>query len=254
MTPKRIQKLHIVNLKLRNLAALNKQQKATLAMVSFALSEINALRRLALFSLFSLEKQAELEQAAVIQRNLILRTLTGKLFEFLKFFDVICSGKAKDKLVLDEFITFKPKVSALKSKKGYQIAKTIRNSISNHYDIDMVMRCLSSVPDSCDCSMYLTDQRGNCYFPMGENVVFAGIMSDSRKQHAILKENDIDVWVDWTSDVSELIYELHKALFLKLVHKKDPTIRPIERNIFLDPDLVGDIGPQRLPLFHWSHG
>ncbi len=254
MASQRIQKLHVVRLKLRNLDALTKPQKATLAMVSFALSEVNAIRRLSLFSLFSLEGKTEIEPAALIQRNLILRTLTGKLFEFLKFFEAICAGKAKDKKIRDEFLKFKPKVSALQNGKGYLVAKTIRNCLSNHYDIEMVIRSLSSIPDSCDYSMYLTEQRGNCYFPMGEYVVFGGVMSDSRKQHAVLNETDLDAWVDWTSNVSELIYEMHKALFRELVHKADPSIRPTERNIYLDPDLVGDIGQQRMPLFHWSHG
>lgn len=70
------------------------------ALVSFAVSEINALQRLSLFSLFTLAEDKELEAVALVQRNLMTRMMTAKLFEFLKLFDSICGKKVKGPIYL----------------------------------------------------------------------------------------------------------------------------------------------------------
>lgn len=160
----------------------------------------------------------------------------------------------KDKVVESAFLEFRGEVDQLRVGKGYQVADVVRNKFANHYDIKFVMSSISTMPDDTDCSLYLTEQNGNSCYPMGEHVVFAGVMSDGRKSHAIQTESDLDEWVNWTSSVVNLLNRLHARLFEVLLDEGKLTPTGRTKNIYLDKDLVGDLGVDRLPLYFWSHG
>jgi hypothetical protein len=244
-------------LKWAELAALPAAQRTILAMVGFAENEINALRRVTLLAMKTLDGYPELEHAAAIQRNIFLRQLSSKLYEFLEFMkpkDPKKHAKFRNKLdqiLTDAFEKFDQEIEELRSLKGNLIAARVRDKLAHHFDFGFVNKSVKESKYDFDSSLFLLEKGGNSYFAIGESVVFgAMVQAESNGAEAIFQVvEDVDKWIDWTLKVSELATRVHLELLDKIIFSNFPDRTATEMRYSVPSDLLADVDQFRMPIF-----
>jgi hypothetical protein len=246
-----IEHVYVFQLRLSELSPLSKSEKAALAVLCFVVSELNVLRKVSLFSMFSDEMPKDVRPAAAIQRNLFLRTMTAKLFEFLRLVEKKVAQSAQSDRVKEVLQGFSAEISDARTGIGFTIAKKIRNKMANHFDFEEVERTIDHCEASTDCSFYLTEANGNSYYPMGDDVVFASGVNRAIAESGLTVSfsEALDEWMDWTIKLSVLADSIHVALFEKLILPLNPDHMARQRPQWLPSDLVAYHPGFRLPIF-----
>jgi hypothetical protein len=255
-----IEHLHIFRLKWSELASLTLDEKAALSILGFLVSEINALKRLSLLAMFPHDEKSDIAPAIAIQRNLILRTTTAKLFEFLRFVEKRLDNKAEVTSVTRILTGFSEELAGLREGIGFRLARQIRHKMANHLDFDEAKASAETAGNDVECSFYLTVANGNSYFPIGDEVVFASSLKrtweSETDENSPLEEEErpsfadaLDAWIDWTLKLSDLADRVHLALFKELVEPLVPDRMAQHKPVWLDPDLVASHPGFRLPIF-----
>jgi hypothetical protein len=253
-----IEHLYVFRLRWRELSDLTLDEKAAISILGFLVSEINALKRMALFAMFPHNERSEIASAIVIQRNLLLRTATAKLFEFLRFME-----KRLDPTVAPTSVSrivggFEKELAGFREGIGFQLAKQIRNKMANHLDFDEAKASAEAAQDDVECGFFLTDANGNSYFPIGEEVIFASALKRTWKTHEDAKEREedkatfeaaLDAWIDWTLKLSDFADRVHLALFEELIEPLVPKRMAQHKPVWVDSDLVAEHPGFRLPVF-----
>jgi len=253
-----IEHLYVFRLKWGELSPLTLDEKAALSILGFLVSEINALKRMSLFSMFPHTEHSDLAPSIAIQRNLLLRTATAKLFEFLRFVEKRLDPQAEVTSVSRILGKFSTELSSLRDGIGFQLAKHIRNKMANHLDFDEAKFSAEAASNTAECSFYLTNANGNSYYPIGDEIVFASALQGiwkvseeqkTNKEEKASFEEALDAWIDWTLKLSDLADRVHLALFTELVEPLVPKRMAHHRVMWMDSDLVAQHPGFRLPIF-----
>jgi hypothetical protein len=250
----------VFRLKWSELSSLTPDEKAGLSILGFLVSEINCLKRISLFAMFPHDPRSDLAPAINIQRNLILRTITAKLFEFLRFVE-----KQLDKQLIETSVSrtigkYAEEVERFREGVGFRLARLIRNKMANHLDFEEARLSAENAQGIVECSYYLTIANGNCYFPIGDEIVFASALHRAWKKSEeerllngseteITFEKALDAWIDWTLELADLADRIHLALFKEVVEPLVPTRMAQHKPVWVDSDLVGRHPGFRLPIF-----
>ena len=246
-----IEHVYKFRLKLSDLAALSRSEKAALTILCFIVSELNSLKRLSLFAMDTQELPEDVIPSMAVQRNLILRTITAKLFEFLRVVEKKVDATAVDDRVKKVFQRFSKELDEARTGIGFTIAKKIRNKMANHFDFEEAEKVVAQCAETVDCNFYLTEASGNSYYPMGDEIIFAsGILKAIRDSKLDISFQDaLDEWIDWTLRLSKLADIMHGAIFEELVLPLVPDRMAHHRPIWLPEDLVAEHPGFRLPIF-----
>ncbi|MDP3262275.1 MAG: hypothetical protein U1E06_19445 [Tabrizicola sp.] len=246
-----IELVYKFRLKLSDLSALSPSEKAALTILCFVVSELNSLKRLSLFAMHTEQLPDDAIPSVAVQRNLILRTITAKLFEFLRLVEKKVDPAAVDDRVKKVFQRFSRELDEARTGIGFTIAKKIRNKMANHFDFEEAEKIVAQCPETVECSFYLTEANGNSYYPMGDEVIFAsGILKAIKDSGlAISFQDALDEWIDWTLRLSNLADSIHVAIFEELVLPLVPDRMAHHRPVWLPEDLVAKHPGFRLPIF-----
>ena len=246
-----IEHVYKFRLRLSDLSALSRSEKAALTLLCFVVSELNSLKRLSLFAMHTEELPDDAVPAVAVQRNLILRTITAKLFEFLRLVEKKVDPAAVDDRVKMVFQRYSKELDEARTGVGFTIAKKIRNKMANHFDFEEAEKVAAQCPETVECSFYLTEANGNSYYPMGDEIIFAsGILKAIKDSGLTISFQDaLDEWIDWTLRLSNLADSIHVAIFEELVVPLVPDRMAHHRPIWLPEDLVAKHPGFRLPLF-----
>jgi hypothetical protein len=249
---KALEKIAVFPLRWSDLAYLSDHQKAAFSIVSFAVTEINCLMRLYLFSRHDLTGDDIVDYASLAQSGVILRTWSSKLFEvssFLRFKESY--NKTNDatlmrlgKEALDDF-------KAIEAGSGYASARNFRNEVSSHYSLSAVEKNLEHVSPHANCNMYLHSMKGNSYFPIGDDVVFIGRLNRQGAQGTSPEQerNLYDEWMQWNVDATRWLNDVHLKFFAEFVANSLPGRVATEKLLWLDPRMVGNPSDVRIPVF-----
>ncbi|MGL4310602.1 MAG: hypothetical protein ACRCSU_08950 [Paracoccaceae bacterium] len=247
---KPIQLLYSYRLRWRDLEGLSDVELAALSSVFFCDNEVNSLRRLCLLSMFWVTENDKIHSAAEIQRNMLLRTLTGRLFEFLELYNQISSEGRQSSSIVEIMKTLKKDQRDCRNHPGFRIAQRIRKSQAHHYDFAAIRKLVTKHDPNAVFDFNLTPESGNAFAPFAEALVFNPDPHD-RIYHELSKaeaEALVNNWIDWTHVATDLLKALREQLFEKLIIAKNPSLRPQYRTEYLSPDLKVE-GTYRLPLF-----
>ncbi len=227
------------------------EQKALYLSLCFLVSELNALQRLALLSFQMLPEHPELEAAARIQSNALIRVISGKCFEANKFVES-CTEKARDVEVRAICKAFAQRFEALQAVKGHHISEHVRRKMAFHLDFKEAVKSAQLAGDSVDCNCYVHAADGNCYFPAGDNVIFeAGLLqADKAAKHSIATDKDHSDWVEWTTSVISLLKEMHADVFEEFVFRRLGGRLRKSRSVRIPDNLVARRESEYLPLFY----
>jgi hypothetical protein len=249
---KALEKITVFPLRWSDLEALTEQQKAALAIVSFAVTEINCLMRLYLFSTHDLTGDDIVDYSILAQSGVILRTWSSKLYEistFLRFSDSF--NKTDDDVLKRLGKESLESFEEIQKKSGYTSARNFRNEVSNHYSLAAVTKNLKHVPNHVNCNMYLHKMNGNSYFPMGDDVVFIGRLNrQGESGTSIENERSLyEEWMRWNSEATRWLNDVHLRFVLELVINRLPGRVANEKLLWLDQKLAGNPSDLKIPIF-----
>jgi len=193
---------------------------AAISVLCYAVSEVNALARIYLSQSHEYIGERAIDSASNIQRFVILRSWSAKLFEIEKSLQL--GGKkpkSTDIILLELADGAKKEFEKLATGNGYNIARDIRHEATNHYSFKAAKKNLGNVPANIDCNMYLHEIGGNSFYPLGEAVMFharldrrwAGI-SHERSRDGFFNE-----WLTWNLDTTKWLMETHANFTDRLV-------------------------------------
>jgi hypothetical protein len=235
----------------RDLDLLSVDRKATLSILSFAVSEVNVLMKTFLLSSHSSIGTAAIDQLLSIQRNTILRVWSAKVFEFSEFLKF--GGKKKEtsdeillKLSAEQLEAF----DLLKHDQGFSFAQNIRHESTNHYSFSAAKDNVKHLAADADCNAYMHEMTGNSFYPMGEHVMFITRIS---RQSRIAGEDAfrkvIQSWLDWLLRATEWMEATFAKFFEELVLDVFPGRSAYERMYWIAPELVGKSDERKVPVF-----
>lgn len=185
---------------------------AALAVLSYAVSETNALSKIYLCQSHDYIGEKAVDSASNIHRFLVIRNWSSKLFEIVEFLRF--GGKKPEttdkklrKLSTQALLRFEE----ISNNEGYEVAKAIRHEATNHYSFEAAKKNLESVHNSADCTMYLSKQSGNCFYPLGEEVMFHARLNRRWRNVKTKKEKDdlFNQWLAWNLAANSWLAETH---------------------------------------------
>lgn len=232
---------------------LSRDQQGVVAVLSYAVSETNALSRCYIACMHANTDKPEIEAALNIQRFTILRTWSAKLFEaheFLQFGGKKRNTEDEEILKLaDEVLS---EFSALRSGAGFKLAKCIRHEATNHYSLSAAVKNLGHISPRANFNMYLHDLNGNSFYPIGEEVMFLGRLNRFGANLSEMEEKKkaIGDWLDWNLEANRWLGEAHLRYVRKFILDRNPKKYGRKKAYWIDPRLVGTKAEIKVPVFY----
>jgi hypothetical protein len=244
-----------ISLSWEELKELPNDHLAAIAVLSYAVSETNALSRIYLCQSHEYLGEKAIDSASNVHRFMIIRSWSSRLFEieqFLRF-----GGKkpeTSDELLKELADAALERLKEISVGEGFEVARDIRNEATNHYSFKAAKKNLSSVHNSADCKMYLHRQNGNCFYPFGEEVMFHARLNRRWKQISTKQERDrlFGQWLDWNIAANRWLAETHANFTNSLVFKPLDRNEARKRVYWVPIEFVGNYSERLTPIFFES--
>lgn len=239
-------------LKWSELEPLTEDQKAFISLVSLAITEINNLMKLYIYSNHLPTDEDAINIAIHNQRMIILRTWSSKLFEAVKLFE----GKASYHRSQDEKVN-KLRDDAIQQfqkieESGKKIAQFLRNEVASHYSMNAAKKNLQFVDQLADVSFYIHQNTGNCFYPMGEEVMFLARIKrgwENDDDELDLREFEKQWW-SWNLEASRWLQTTFANISNELIFKQFDQKFTQKKSYWINPEFVGNLDTDKVPLFH----
>ncbi len=194
---------------------------AALAALSYAVSEINVVLRLYLFIDHDFDGPPELDSINHVQRNVLLRILSAKIFEASEMVQLRGRYNRSNSVHLKStLLPFQKSFKRLKRHPGYTLVQNLRNEATNHCTLNAARLNLSEIPDTSDFSFLLHSMDGNCLYLMGETVMHYGrVLRQSNEREAenpLGDSTEYDIWMSWNMATLRWLRRVHTRLAEKL--------------------------------------
>jgi len=233
-------KLKRVSFEWQELGQHSVDDRSIFAFACLVQSEIIALRNILLLALHKVEENSTVDCFVSVQRNMLIRLLTGKLWEFTKALGSKASSRPgispPVRAAIEEA---RAGVKLLKSLPGWIIAATLRDKLAFHYDMGALRKNVQSGIDNFAADFLIAETDGNCVFRLGEVVANGG-----------RQEGDFDDLLDWNQKMSRVSFNFHVAVTNILIPSELYLERERIEEVNFPLDLVCD-QTSRLPVI-WS--
>lgn len=249
---KAIEYLTEYKLSLADLEDLHEDLSAALAVTCYAVSEINTLMRLYIFSSHQVIDNEVIDAASMIQRGVLLRTWSSKLFEFSEFIHLNGKhNKTKNVDLIELAKQAQKSFEQLKQEKGFDLVRNIRHEASNHYCLNPARKNLKHLSPTSKLSFYLHEKNGNSFFPMGEEVMFIGRINRHATSETTKEEKSqlYNTWMNWNLMASNWLGEVHHLFVKRLVLERFSERKAERKDYWIPPTMVGEVGEIITPIF-----
>lgn len=250
-----IEYFHRVSLDNSDMEKLGRENVSFLAAILFAANEMFVYQKiLATYINRPSQRYEEMKVLSFIHQFTIMRTSSAKIMEFIKLYEDQCKIWNRKHLEeeINEMNDFTERLGPIKESEFFKFTKEIRDTIINHYIVSEISKNLEYLSDKADYSLQLHWEQGNSFFPIGEEIVFAGYINryfrDSEEGTLEQKSDLMRRWIDWILRAIKWINDVVQAFAKFIVLKKLSGKRVKKNALFLDPDLVADIRNFRSPL------
>lgn len=245
---------YLVDYSLRwaDLRDLPEDQVAFLGVLSYAVSEVNALSGIYIFSSHPMIENEAIDNAILIQRFVLLRSWSARLFEAIELLE---NGVKKRQISDQDLLEFVKEclkeLSAIKSSKGYELARDLRNESTNHYSFSTAKKNLKHISDRANCNMYLHEKKVNSFYPFGEEVMFVGRLNrhGASLRTRDKKSNLLDLWISWNLKATQLIGDIQVEFFKKFLLERFPDKFGHERPYWIPRELASTVEDKHVPIF-----
>ena len=229
---------------------LGDRERGFLAAICFAMNDISIFTKLLVMSFRDQPDDDVFKHYHVCQQNVLLRSLTAKVFEYLKCLEGQFrqwERRPTPPEELERFTDIKAALEELSAAEYFEISREMRNKLTNHYSSSDFTRYSGHLADDAALKFIFHDQVGNTVYPIGEEVGFAGFLNQ------VAGENErgadfVHAWMDWILGASRWSAEATNE-FLRYYLFDVIGIEPRGvRTIFCDPSFVQNICDIRLPM------
>lgn len=140
----------------------------------------------------------------------------------------------------------------LKSIRGYKLARWVRHESTNHYTLKAARNNLEFVSERANYNLYLHKLNGNSFYPMGEEVMFVARMNRAGANFSTREEGaeGLKLWFDWNIEANKWLHKAHSRFLKELVLDSRPKEAARKKSYWFKPELVGEAGEPRIPLFY----
>ena len=244
----------VLNLTWNDITKLDIEDRAAYALMSFALNEINQVGRLLAFVPAGKDDELnkDIEFAAGLTVNFLLRTLSSKLFELKEFFEL--KGKynrSKSKILLSIQTDLTSNLEQIRVGIGYKFAKKIRHEASFHYHLKTARLRVVSTSDQSETRIFKHKMPANSYYPMGEEAFFAGLINEFLDENGL--SNDLDTliteWGEWCINCIVVFNKLFEHFSLKAFGEKRLAEIETERRFIVPAHAIRELGTETIPFF-----
>ncbi len=245
-------KLEEFRISWEELRKLPDDQLAAFGLVCFAISEINVLKRLYLFSGHDYDPVGidEIGFAALSQRLVLLRLWSAKLFELTKFFKFEGQhNRTKDQTLLSLSEIAQKTFEDVAKGPGFEFATRQRNEAASHYHMKSARKNAHHLRKDALCNMYLHQAEGNSFFPLGEELMFGASVLRLKDEFTCPDSDIVDEWFRWNLEANNWASKMHVQLFSETILKVIPDRKPYEREYWLKPEMIQYIGECIVPVF-----
>ncbi len=252
MTSKAIEHFFEYPINWARIQQLPEDQQAAIAVLSYAVSEANALSRLYIFNSHNMIDEEAIDCATSIQRFLLLRIWSAKLFEVEEFLKLGGTKKeSKDEDLLELATDALENFSKLRSTEAYPIVRNIRHEATNHYSFKAAKDNLKHVSKNANCSMYLHELSGNSFYPMGEEVMFIGRINRHGASLATKeqKSEQLESWMNWNLGANRWLAQTHYSFINRLIIEPDGRKPAQKRSYWIPPEMAGSREERMAPIF-----
>ncbi|MBL1435893.1 MAG: hypothetical protein COB08_006810 [Rhodobacteraceae bacterium] len=253
MKNKKIVFLHELKFTDHDIEEIGRDTYAFIATFAYAIDEISVFLKLVIQSHGNKPNDETLLQMFAIQQNTITRVLSAKLVETIKLFgdyERHLKKEGKEKYLN----ALQPSVEALKlitRSPSFNVSRRLRNKVTNHYLFkDSLQNMDGSVSSNASKSIFLHLSQGNSFAPLGEEVVFLGRFWRYFEEETKLKPNmdRIHEWIDWNQSAAKWAIKTFNAFIIWLHHNEFPEKYGQRTIHYLEPELYGELGINRLPI------
>ncbi len=236
-----------------NLRSLPLEHTAAMSVLGFAISELNALRRIFLSQSHEYTGEKPIDEASSIQRLVVLRTWSSKLFEVRDFLQSLSGKKSltddprlqelAEKALLD--------INMSGSQEGFEVARDVRHEASNHYLFEAAKKNIPHLHEGASLNFYIHEHGGNDFFPIGEAVMFHGRLHRRWKNVPSIEERrrKFDQWIEWCMVTNEVLSVVHANFAKVLVFEKLGRNSFYTKNYWVPYALVGSPSGRMTPVF-----
>lgn len=245
-----LEELHLTWRQLNDV--LSKDELAAISILSYAVTELNTLRRTFLCLAADYESDKAIRAVQSIQAHVFMRIVSSKLFEVTDFLRDIslpksdCGaevvGLSKDAL---------RKLDELPQTKGFQVARRIRHEATNHFSLKAALKNIPYVKDDANCDLYFHKLNGNCFYPVGEEVMFGGQLERCGVSYSG-PEDEGDVvadWLNWCIAANNWLEDILAEFYKKLLFDRLPPQGIRKSAYWVNPGLVADTDNVTIPVF-----
>ncbi len=236
----------------RELQVLNLEIRACFSLFCHGVSEINALQRLFILTSGEPAEEKEILIASSIQTNVLMRTLSSKLFELREFLEF--KGKY-NRTNDEELIAFGKSAGArlakLDDSEGFKFAKKLRHEAAFHYQMKPARERQKHIHETADASLYMTKAEGGSFFPYGEEALFIGLINQTvdATDNKDAAKKLINSWSKWSTEFIRTLNEIFSDFFERFVQVAFPNKYAKEKVFWVSSELVGEIRAARSPVF-----
>lgn len=255
MTDYLIEKLVEIRFSKDDIDAIGTKDFAFLSITLFAANEIFVFYKYMASNIYKKDLvEPQIQALATIQQAVILRIMSAKLFEFIELYEAqhkkwMRSGASAE---MDRFADRTKELSEIKSGQFYDLTKRMRNKITNHYAVDDIVGNINYIDSLANLTAQMHEEQGNSFFPIGEEVVFIGLMNKYMSKESGLttfeeKRSFTENWIAWTLKaarwVSATTYDIIRYYVIERLQKKGRV-----KTFHLDPKLIADVTSHRAPI------
>ncbi|MGV3574827.1 MAG: hypothetical protein ACO1O4_06775 [Devosia sp.] len=231
-----------------DLRALPEHLAAFLAGTSLAINDMQMLRRSQLLAMNAVgytKKRSSPELLALLQSLTEDRLLSARLFEYAKFYSKFAAEYPFDGEAQRVVTSALGRLVPLRDLPGYQIAKWMRNKITNHIDIEEAVRAVRQSADGDSFSVLLHETQWNTWHPLGDQMLsYYGLKKFGDQAQSLAD------WHHWIDGAHEWALETHNEFIVALLEQYFPEKMAIEKREIVDERLIGTPATATVPLFY----
>jgi len=253
MENKKIVFLHELKFTDRDIEKIGKDTYAFIATFAYAIDEISVFLKLVIQSYGDKPKDEALLQMFAIQQNTIIRVLSAKLVETIKLYGDYEKhlGETGKSAYLNALQPHTEALEAIIRAPSFKVSQRLRNKATNHYNFKESLKNLDgSVSPNASKSIFLHLSQGNSFAPLGEEVVFLGRFWRYFKEETRLEVNmdRAHEWIEWNQSAAKWAIKTFNAFIIWLHHNEFPEQYGTKAEHYLEPELFGELGINRLPI------
>lgn len=246
----KIDKLRKVEFSHEDLARLSESEQVLISILSYAISETNALWRAFLCAKHDTDKTAEpVTQAIAIQRHVLLRAWNAKLYELIE--TLVEFRNTEKNANLKKYITASIlRITQNSTEKAPHLALLFRNNSANHISIGTAKKAVKNLSPGADINMYFSEREANSFFPLGEEIFFAGVYNRYLKaKEGDASLEDFDQWLDWNQSATKALIPIMDDFLCSFVFTGEHPVKYSWVELKVDDSLAGSIFDHPMPIF-----